>query len=222
MGTDYYDLVIATPGTSMLAPYVRSLVQTFHWAQDQGLSIGFLNGQSSIVSQAREKTATNSDGSNWAATQIADGEFGCDRILWIDSDMEWTPKDIEMLWDTELDVVGALCATSATTVGCWQPRAEGDGLPGFCTALDFFMMDTPVKVGGIGFGFTMIFSSVFEAIPRPWFMPLEVTYPETGFPTPMGEDYSFCERAKTAGFDIYVHPAVRIKHWKTSALEVQL
>ena len=50
----HYDVVIATPGFSMKAEYVKSLVSTCATLDDLGITYTFLNRQSSFVATARE------------------------------------------------------------------------------------------------------------------------------------------------------------------------
>lgn len=61
-----------------------------------------------------------------------------------------------------------------------------------------------VRVDVIGFGFCLLKREVFEKTPYPWF----TWYPE---PTP-SEDFVFCENARKAGFETYVHCDIRLSH----------
>jgi len=77
------------------------------------------------------------------------------------------------------------------------------------------MLDVePLEVGGVGFGFVAIKAEVFENTPRPWFLIDRVKWDEVDFECNMGEDYSFCNNARRAGYRVMVDPLVRIKHHK--------
>ena len=82
-------------------------------------------------------------------------------------------------------------------------------------------MTEPMKVGAIGFGFVCIKSGVFESLTRPWFQSaittIEVDGKDYTFPI-IGEDISFCERARKNGYDIWFDPTVRVTHHKTMKL----
>jgi GT2 family glycosyltransferase len=59
-----------------------------------------------------------------------------------------------------------------------------------------FWLDYPkglIEIQGVGMACTLIKRKVFETVPKPWF-----------FPEPnIGEDLSFCIRAREAGYKIY-------------------
>jgi hypothetical protein len=70
------------------------------------------------------------------------------------------------------------------------------------------------KVDRIATGFLLIRKEVFEKIPRPWF---EFEW-DKNHDSYLGEDYSFCEKVKKAGFDIYCDPFAVAKHYKSVLL----
>ena len=60
--------------------------------------------------------------------------------------------------------------------------------------------DKPVEVVGVGTGALMIHRSVFEKIKPPWF---RFTYKDNGA-SAQGEDFYFSQKAKKAGYKLYV------------------
>jgi hypothetical protein len=76
-------------------------------------------------------------------------------------------------------------------------------------------------VGGVGFGFVGMKWGVFEKMKRPWFKIREVEWDDVDFSVNMGEDYSWCEGAKDAGFKIWVDPTVKVKHHKETIYVVE-
>ena len=88
------------------------------------------------------------------------------------------------------------------------------GRPTLVNKVHFLLWDVPVEVGGVGFGFVAMKSGVFEKMNRPWFKIREVQWDDVDFKVNMGEDYSWCEGAKEAGFKIWVDPLVKLKHHK--------
>jgi hypothetical protein len=209
----HYDVLIATPGPSMKPEYVMSLMKTTEALNARGISYHFLNKYSSFVPSARELTATDSYTHNWMTNRIGSGKFTYNKIIWIDSDIEWTPEDFLKLYNSELEIISGLYATThegVVAVNMPDPK----GRP---TKVDktMFMLDIePMKVGGVGFGFVAMKEGVFENIPRPWFKIRHVKWDEVDFEVNMGEDYSWCENAKDQGYEIYVDPTVRVKHHK--------
>ena len=85
---------------------------------------------------------------------------------------------------------------------------------------------TPVRVKWCATGFLAVHRRVFEALAegltllhasQPWafynfYAPFEYQDEDTGEPILLSEDYAFCQRAKEAGFDCYIDPAVRLGH----------
>jgi hypothetical protein len=87
--------------------------------------------------------------------------------------------------------------------------------------VEFLLHDEPIEVGGVGFGFVAMKSGVFESIPRPWFLIGKVLWKEgEDLRVNLGEDYSWCERAKAAGYTIWVDPNIKVKHHKETVYEV--
>lgn len=215
MDKPHYNLVIATPGHSMVAAYVHSLVKTLSWLDSENLTYIFLNKQSSLVSDARERTATNTDSSNWKTNEIGSGEFTYDKILWIDSDIAWEPEDVKRLYYSDADIMSGLYQSSPDgRVAVHQENAEG--LPTYVDKIEFMLHDFPVEVKGVGFGFVMIKQGVFETVERPWFLIRRIKWPDVDFYTMVGEDYSFCAAARAAGYTIWVDPLVKVSHYKTA------
>lgn len=208
----HYDFVIATPGRSMEAEYVQSLVATLDWLTSQGMTYTYLNKYSSLVSTAREKTALDSDHHDWEEKRIAGARFTYDWMLWIDSDTVWSPLDIQNLMKADRDIVSA----------CVPVNLQGDvgamriGSEGYAERMhwnDLALEYEPIEVDGVGFGLLLVKEGVFEAIERPWFshemMPIK-----GGHTVMAGEDYSWCSKAKQAGYKIYLHPGVSVGHTK--------
>lgn len=151
------------------------------------------------------------------------------HIWWIDTDMGFAPDTVEMLLDTELDVVGAL------TYG--NSEYEPDGLGGYKTtsfmvAYDFvkqqdgFMHYTlkhdvclngePQLVAATGTGCLLVSreaaAKVHASHAYAWFD--QVAYPGITPVARISEDLSFCYRLSTVGIPIYVHTGVRTNHMK--------
>jgi hypothetical protein len=204
----------------MHSEYVSSLVKTIAFFSEKNLTVGFVSRQSSFVATARELTATNTSTHNYETDQIGSGEFTYDKIFWIDSDIEWTVEDFWKLYSSDLDIVSGLYVLDpAGTVAVHIPNKNG--VPTRVNKVEFIMHDEPVEVGGVGFGFVVMKSGVFENIPRPWFLIGKVQWsPDSEMRVNVGEDYSWCGRAQQSGFKIFVDPTVKLKHHKETIYEV--
>lgn len=213
MTTPHYTVAIATPGHSVKAEYVRSLVLTCNALDKLGLSYIWLNKYSSFVPSARELTATDTYSHNWETRVIGSGTFSCEKIFWIDSDIEWEVEDFIKLLESPLDIVSGLYQTSPSGIVAVN-KLDESGRPRKVNKEEFFLDDEPVEVGGVGFGFVAMKSEVFEKVPRPWFLIDRVKWDELDFECNVGEDYSFCNHARAVGYQIWVDPLVRVKHHK--------
>lgn len=85
---------------------------------------------------------------------------------------------------------------------------------------------TPVAVKWCATGFLAVHRRVFERLAedcrllhpsQPWafynfYQPFEYEDEDTREPILLSEDYAFCQRAKEAGFQCYIDPAVRLGH----------
>lgn len=197
----------------MEAEYVKSLVATISYLQQNNISYLYLNEYSSQVDAAREATAMGSKFLNAFATQPLSGQATYDKIIWIDSDISWTPEQFMQLYNSELDVVAGLYFNE-------------EGVP----LISFFEGEIyhdpqilngkkePFEVFGAGFGFIAMKTGVFENIPRPWFQTefQRITNEDNTREmfVPYGEDISWCKKAKEAGYKIYLDPTIRVSHHK--------
>ena len=212
----HYHVVIATPGESYKAAYVDSLVETLEWCYEKDLKVKLLNNYSSFVASAREMTATGTVGQNWATNEIGSGEFTYDKIFWIDSDVSWKVEDFEKLLDSDKDIISGLVPVGgAGQVGVMQLDM---GTPRLMDKVAFMLTDGPVEVDGVGFGFVAMKQGVFEKVPRPWFEILKV--PVAMRMVNASEDFSFCLKAREAGYKIWVDPSVRCGHHKEVILQI--
>ena len=197
----------------MVSAYVQALVDTTRVLNEKGISYQLLTKSGSFVPSTRELTATDTFSHNWETREIASGKYTYNKIIWIDSDIEWTPEDFLKLYYSDLDIISGLYQTNpngTVAVNLTDPL----GRPTLVNKVHFLLWDVPVEVGGVGFGFVAMKSGVFEKMNRPWFKIREVKWDDVDFKVNMGEDYSWCEGAKEAGFKIWVDPLVKLKHHK--------
>lgn len=162
---------------------------------------------------------------------VAESRNGCvkmflehgeaDWLLFVDSDMEFDPDALQRLFqhaDAERHpVIGGLCCGLDDRSG-WFPvlyrLIETDAGP--MTALVRPNRPELVPVDATGAAFLLIHRSVLEAIRDrafdavyPWFQETSLS----GYP--VGEDITFCLRARTCGYPIYVDASTEIGHAKT-------
>lgn len=216
--TGHADVLIATPGHSLMGSYVMSLLATTQHLNAEGISWAWLNRYASHVADAREITLANSLHNNIGETRPLYGQMTYNKIMWIDSDIAWTPDQFMRLYESDLDIISGAYMLETGEVTAY-PQRLGRGM----NARDIVNMTEPVKVHGVGFGFLAVKQGIFEQLSRPWFQSVPVTM--TGddgqdytFPI-MGEDISWCERVGRLGYDIWLDPTVRVTHHKMMRLD---
>jgi hypothetical protein len=215
----HYNVVIATPGHSLHRHYVHSLMATIKWMEESRLTWHFVNKYSSFVSEAREKTATNTDTNDWDTKEFGAGQFTYDKVVWIDSDVSWEVQDFARLISHDLDIVSGMVPVDdkgriASTI------FNEMGHPTVLNGMQFLIDGDPVQVDGVGFGFLAVAVGVFERIHRPWFKIRETRIPGAMYPVNLGEDFSWCEAATAVGFTIWLDPLVKVEHIKEFALRL--
>ena len=145
------------------------------------------------------------------------GQVDYDYIMWIDSDILFTPKQFRKLLDHKNDIVSGVYMMDdgkhlATCKewdeeyfkkhGCFQFLREGD-IKG---KKELF------EVAYTGMGFMLVKKGVFESMEYPWFEPIKKRIGNmVDFSM---EDVAFCLKAKEKDFNIYIDPTVRVGHEK--------
>ncbi len=121
-------------------------------------------------------------------------EWGATHLLWIDSDMEF-PRDMLLRCLRYTHPIVGINAMSRRMP--WRNTAQHEDQKEVQTTLDSSGLE---KVARMGFGVVWTAAEVFRVIELPWF-DFEWVPESTVF---RGEDYCFSEKAKAAGFDLYV------------------
>lgn len=135
---------------------------------------------------------------------------GCDYMLFIDSDIIFTPQHIEMLMESaEPILAGIYCLKCEEVKPCLQT------LPGH----------QPLATGGIievartGTGFLRIHKSVFEKLKETTLEYVNHGRPEWDFFASgvvdkewLSEDWYFCDLARKAGFKVMVDTRIQLGH----------
>lgn len=214
--TTHVNLIIATPGHSMMSVYVKSLLAALEELSRRGISWAFSSEYSSHVADAREITLSGSLQNEIAEQRPFSGRVTYDKILWIDSDIAFTPEDVVKAYESPYDIVsGAYLLASGECVVYKELFGQGYSFD------EVKNMTEPVKVFGAGMGFMAVKSGVFESLSRPWFQSPTATKvidgKEFSFAI-MGEDLSFCHRANEAGFEVWFDPSIKLQHHKMMKL----
>jgi GT2 family glycosyltransferase len=140
------------------------------------------------------------------------GNVTYDKMIWIDSDISWTPEDFMKLYESRYDIISGL-------------YFDEEGTPMFTFSEDAVYFDHAAlkhkeyafEVFGAGFGFIAMKSGVFENIKRPWFKTeIQRITNDDGIEMfiPWGEDFSWCIKAHEAGYIVMLDPSIKVAHHK--------
>ena len=209
----HVNVVIATPGHSMMASYVQSLLALTDRLNREKITWAWSSQYSSMVSDAREMTLNGDNQNDIHEQRPFKGQITYDKILWIDSDITFTPDDAIKLIKSDKDIVSGayLLATGEVTA---YPKLLGLGY----TYDAVKKMTELTQIAGCGFGFIAVKSGVFESLTRPWFQAAWIKT-DDGIEFPMmGEDLSWCKRVTDNGYEIWFDPTVKVTHHKMMKL----
>lgn len=219
--THKYDVVIATPGSSMESRYVNSLLETTAYLTDNSISWKYVNGVSSIVAIARERCLFKDPVNRGVGEEIFNGEFDYEKIFWIDSDMSWTVEEFMKLLNSDKDAITGSCVVGNNHDVAIFPEMCGYMLS---KGAIISLPQKPQMIEACGMAFFVIRKGVFEATERPWFSDIEIkTKDRNGNDINWicgSEDIAFCERIRRAGFSIWADPTVRPGHIKKQILKI--
>lgn len=209
----HVNVIIATPGHSMMSSYVKSLLALTYRLSQEGLTWAWSSEYSSMVSDAREMTLSGTNQNSITQTKPFEGNVTYDTVLWIDSDIAFTPDDALKLIKSDKQIISGAYLLASGEVTIYPKILK----PGYTYEQVLAMTETH-QIDGCGFGFLAVKSGVFESLSRPWFQAASFTMDNgTTFPL-MGEDLSWCHRVKQQGFEIWFDPTVRVTHHKMMKL----
>lgn len=136
-------------------------------------------------------------------------QAGTDYVLWFDSDMQFAPDTFQRLYDaimqTGADVVSGLYFRRVppyTPVVFSKLEINDDGVV-YENPTDY--ADEPFDADAVGFGCVLMKTEVLLSVAMNCgnlFAPING----------VGEDLSFCYRAKSQGFKIVVDPTIKLGH----------
>ena len=129
-------------------------------------------------------------------------EEKCSHVLFVDTDMVFEADAAERLLKRDKDIIGVDCNTrKLPTVSTLKIHDENGDIINE-------EKDGLLKCAGVGTGFMLIKSSVFEKLSHPWFMFESDDRGEVKY----GEDMWFARLARKAGFEIFADLTIKVGH----------
>lgn len=204
----HFNVVIATPGNSFTPGYLRSLISTISVLEQEKISWTFLNESGSFIPVVREHTIAGPYFNDYNITKPYNEDFTYDKIIWIDSDIQWSIQDFFQLYNSKKDILSGCYLMEDRTVPIYT-KVKGPMM----TEKQLYNKETPFQIIACGFGFIAMKHGVFEKMSRPWFGPV---FLENSLKIDMiGEDLSWCTKATKSGFEIWADPNIRVIHKKS-------
>lgn len=157
------------------------------------------------------------DARNTLARQAIDEK--CDRILWIDSDMEFAPDAFARL-SADMDegrefVTGLFFTRKAPVRPCIYKQcgyaSEGQEIVPLALNYNDYPRDELFEVKASGLAFTLVSVEATRKVIEKFGLPFS---PMPGF----GEDLSFCGRLQQLGIKMYCDSRVKIGHVGTGII----
>ena len=138
-----------------------------------------------------------------------------DYLMFLDADMTFPADIILRLLASQKDIVSGMYHYGSSDRG-FAPialRRRPDGGQNY--NIVHYYPDEPFWVDAIGMGAALIKADVFKNISFPWFgyQVSEITGVNS-----ISEDMQFCQKAREAGYEIWVDPRVRCGHIKTMVI----
>jgi GT2 family glycosyltransferase len=128
---------------------------------------------------------------------------GCTHLLFVDSDMRFNHLDIDQLLRADKDIISGIYNLRKHPLITIVRMKEGDEI-----VIPKELPKELFKCHSTGAGCLLIKMEVFEKLKKPYFAFKTIE----GQNVVMGEDNYFCDKAREAGYDVWVDPTVMIGH----------
>ncbi len=200
-----------------MTEYLKSLVYWAAKASEYKISWALSTGFSSHVADAREITIAGTKVNSLLENRPFEGNLTYDKLLWIDSDIEFYPEDVVKLYKSEKDIVCGGYLQANGEVMAYETIKKGP-----YKIEEVERMRDLVEIEAAGFGFMCVKQGVFESMSRPWFQSSVTTVKlDNGLDytfNMIGEDISWCQRVRDLGYTIWFDPSVKLNHHKMMKL----
>ena len=213
-------VVFCLPGRQFTANYFNSWMATTTELGKNGISYAYSMGYDPVVYYTRNRIlgGQNTSGRSQKPWQ---GQLDYDRMIWIDSDMVWSPGDVMALLAHDRPIVSGIYPMSdgnnyTVVEDLDYAHLATNGTFKFMDKASMAAKQAPFRASYTGFGFLAIKKGVMESMEYPWFQPRWVSNAQ--FHDFCAEDVGFCWTAQEKGHEIWIDPAIRVGHEKMVVL----
>ncbi|MFH1958505.1 MAG: hypothetical protein ABIJ15_08540 [bacterium] len=209
-------VIFCLPGNNFSGKFLDCWTGLLTYCIQNNIQIGVSRKESCNIYYVRNM-CLGADVSRGENQKPFDGKIDYDYLMWVDSDIIFTPEQFQRLINYDKDIISGIYTMDGgrqfATVRNWDEEFfKKNGSFQFLTPADIEGKKELMEVSYTGFGFLLIKRGVFESITYPWFRPIEKKIGNmVDFTT---EDVAFCLRAKETGFKIWIDPQVRVGHEK--------
>ena len=236
-------IVFCLPGNSFSGRFLECWTDLFVWCLRNGIQPILSRRESCNIYYVRNM-CLGADVMRGEHQKPFNGTLQYDFIMWIDSDIIFTPEHFVKLLNHNKDIVSGIYLMSDrkhfATVMEWDeeyfiknggfkfltqedltpprstPRPSPRGEGDESAAADESGEVCLLPISYTGMGFMLVKYGVFESMEYSWSKPLEKRIGNAiGFTM---EDVSFCLRAQEKGYKIYIDPTVRVGHEKKEVI----
>jgi hypothetical protein len=210
-------IIFCLPGPSYSGTFLSCWSELLLWCLQNNIQIMLSQQYDAVVYYVRNK-CLGGDVMRGINQKPFDSRIDYDYMLWIDSDIVFTPEHLQKLLNWDQDIVSGVYlmqgGTHYASVENWNIEYfKKNGSFQFFTKKDLEGKTGLINVAYTGFGFILIKKGVFESLEYPWFRPLyqEISENVRDFSS---EDVSICQIFREKGLKIYIDPLVKVGHEK--------
>jgi hypothetical protein len=209
-------VIFCLPGNNFSNDFLCSWSELILWCVKNNIRPIMSSHYDAVVYYVRNK-CLGGDVRRGKNQKPYNGQISYDYMMWVDSDIVFTPDHFKKLLERNLPIISGLYlmqgGTHYATVVDWDEKYfEKNGTFQFAQPKDFQGKTNPIEVDYTGFGFILAKYGVFESLEYPWFRP--IFYNIGNAYDFCSEDVGICKLLKAAGNKIYIDPTVKVGHQK--------
>ena len=217
-------VIFALPGRTYSGRFLQSWTELVHACLQNDIQPIMSQHYSPVVYYARNM-CLGGDNLRGVDQLPFNGQVDYDYIMWIDSDMIFSPQHFFKLLKHNKDIVSGLYMMDNNihyaTVETWDDEFfKKNSTFQFLTRGAVKVKKDLFKVDYTGGGWMLVKKGVFEALKYPWFRPEYIEYDIKGKKIIdfTSEDVGFCRAAKLEGYNIWIDPSIIVGHEKMMIL----
>tara|TARA_B100001142_G_C14239077_1_gene618576 strand:- start:558 stop:1220 length:663 start_codon:yes stop_codon:yes gene_type:complete len=211
-------IVFCIPGCTFSYKFLRCWTNLLFWCIQNDINPILSNDIDSNVYFVRAKILGGST-LRGKKQKPFNGNIDYDYIMFIDSDVIFTPEDVKALLDMDQDIAcGAYLMNGGSHYAIVEEFNNNyfleNGSFHFLSRDDLNKKSDNFKVEYCGMGFMMIKKNIIEQLEYPWFYANKFIFNDE-IEEFTSEDVTFCMSLTKKGFNIVINPKIRVGHEKS-------